>query len=530
MKLSDALQQYFKKVSTASLPELLCDGCPATQQRYDQIRQVFNRRFDFRPAVIALVENTAQVQALVLFANLHPAQLRLRLQSGGHDHEGECSGTDTLLLNFSQMQQVRVVAQGAGKNPLVHIQPGARFVEIKAQLDPLKISILHGTCSTVGATGFTLGAGWGPWTRKYGMACERLLGATLVVGDGSIRSISETQHPELLWALRGGGGMSYGAVTELIFEAIPLPDETLSFQIDFNYALQPGLNTAMILQRWENMIASENYPRLLGCNLKVNALPLAADAVADPEACLGCSLFGYFEGGLAALHHMIGQEFGAVWAEQVEILAAASKATWPFEHWDGRNLHHARLNDIVLETPGPAPHKITSRFPSAAWGDAGRRALICSLQSELIPAQADRSEYPYGPHAYITLLAISGAYYARAANRDRCAFPYSSAAFIIQYQAWWDQYLAMDGQPLIDAEKRHQVSIQNRYHSNRIMDWIARSRDYVIADTAGAFISFKDSSVATQTYFSQHYKRLLEIKLKHGADKNLLFQTDKTIV
>ena len=85
-------------------PEILTPDSPGFAVQ----RQVNNTKFQFIPWAIVLVETTEQVSAIVKFANQHPAEIILRVRSGGHDHEGECSGTDTLLIDFSKMHAVDV--------------------------------------------------------------------------------------------------------------------------------------------------------------------------------------------------------------------------------------------------------------------------------------------------------------------------------------------------------------------------------------------------------------------------------------
>ncbi|MBL4704829.1 MAG: FAD-dependent oxidoreductase, partial [Flavobacteriales bacterium] len=225
-------------------PKILqdCSGDEQTQKEYEEYRLVFNRKFHFRPSIIVFVQNTDQVSEIVKFTNQFPQEVILRLRSGGHDHEGECSGTDTLMMDFSKMDCVDITEDTVeidGETfTKISIEPGARFKHIKQRLDHANLGIPHGTCETVAIAGFTMGGGWGPWTRRYGMACESLTGVTLVLGDGQIVELSDQDDPRscngrLLWALRGGGGMSYGVVTKLYFNAFTLPQEAFSFNIKF---------------------------------------------------------------------------------------------------------------------------------------------------------------------------------------------------------------------------------------------------------------------------------------------------------
>ena len=565
------------------LPTILndCNSNEELQKKYEEYRPVFNRKFQFRPTVIVLVENEDQISALVKLSNGDPENIILRLRSGGHDHEGECSGTDTLLLDFSEMYEVDVTDEKviSGNNVLtkISIEPGARFKYIKGILDDAHLGIPHGTCETVAIAGYTMGGGWGPWTRRYGMACESLTGARLVLGNGDVVEVSHLDDPDsnegkLLWALRGGGGMSYGIVTKLFFNAFTLPDLAFSFSVKFNQPASVKIKRAIterieieavieyqidmpaieVLKRWEGAIKPDANPNLIGTNLKIETVQLKATELdpnpePDPNAYLKCAFNGYYGGKEEDLSAFILKHFGAEAAKGLSFSEdrvlldgkaknASEKYEWHFESWDRESAPSRSSNEfnpvIALEPDGPAPHKITSRLADEDWGKDARIALINSLQSTKIPDESD-SSMEQGVKTYITLGAISGAYYNDYDNRRDTlgsAFPYKNRLFTIQYQTWWNQFLNSDREQTVSDEKRKEETITNRKFYNRAEDWMEDCRDAIIPNTGGAFISFKDSSIPTSTYFGDSYKKLMEIKLSCSKDENFLLQTRKTII
>ena len=559
-ELSSALSPH---AHNGIIPEILTPGSPAFFIK----RQVNNTKFQFIPWAIVMVETTRQVAAIVKFANHYPALITLRVRSGGHDHEGECSGTDTLLIDFSKMHAVDVawkeVPASSKREPIVTVQPGARFERIKPILDANNIGLAHGTCETVAIAGYTMGGGWGPWTRRYGMGCERLIGATIVLGDGEIKTLDldapkDSHEARLLWALRGGGGLSYGIVTEFKFAAFELPDNLCSFNLRC-LDEWPKRTALEILHCWETAITGDQNPQLIGTNLKVVAINLPEGQSPDPAAILDCTFNGYFAGTEQEAKEMIAKYFGAApkraLAVQVHrrpagLLGAAVKSTpWPFDSWDRqvpskqKRLKQllASPNDIrpyiELEPDGPAPRKITSRLvDSTGWKDVGRKELICALQSPLVPTakdmEVDGQPNDFALNAYITLGAITGPYYATydPHTAPPSAFPYKDRPFTIQFQAWWDQFLNIDGKPKKDIPVIVKAALANRPWINRGQDWIEVCRDYKIANTSGAFISFKDSAVRTETYFSSSYHPLVKVKQDCSKDAHVLFRTRKTII
>jgi len=543
---------------------------------YTKDRQVFNRKFDFMPALIVKVRDTSQVEIIVKFITKH--ELPITVRSGGHDHEGECVATEKVLIDFSLMNQVDVKSDSiifdGRKIRQLAIQPGARFFEIKKILDEHCISIPHGTCQTVGIAGYTMGGGWGPWTRMYGMGCERLTGATIVLGDGSVRYLGTSavynkgrqpnektvcENENLLWALRGGGGLSYGIVTELFFEPFSLPQIAISFVIKHDtIPILQDIKAINIIHAWEHIIRAGENQNLIGTNLKVVAKSVSSIDEISGNAVLEWQFNGHFGGTCGELKMMledwakhiislinndpdlsdkqkqkmskavlqgVNNEFHKVCSASntrtCDPLSNSKCSSFTFESWD------RHVSGVKLEEDCPAPHKITSKMPTTGWNDESRRKLVCSLQSVLLNEDTATSI-----SAYITLGAISGKYYAEKKNlaesaKVKSAFPYEHSAFTIQYQAWWNQ---PSGSSCTLGPDTKDKLIPTRFLENRAQDWIEVCRDYEIPNTNGSFISFKDASVPTFSYFGKNYQALIDVKLKDSKDIKCLFRTRKTIV
>jgi hypothetical protein len=128
-----------------------------------------------------------------------------------------------------------------------------------------------------------------------------------------------------------------------------------------------------------------------------------------------------------------------------------------------------------------------------------------------------------GLFTYVTLGAIAGSYYQDKENwkSNDIAFPYRDKQYTIQYQTWWNEDLG-------SKEEGQQNYVYD--NTNRALDWMQKCRDAEIPNTSGAFISFKDSSVPTETYFAQSYEDLKIIKEKWTEDKFNHFRTRKTII
>ncbi len=180
---------------------------------YDAARVSWQRKFDPRPAVIVNAAGVADVAAAIRFAREH--DLPLTVQATGHGTVRPAD--DGLLLKTGEMASVEV---DSGRR-VARVGAGALWSDVIVAAAPHGLAPLTGSSPTVGVVGYTLGGGAGWLSREYGYAADSVIGADLVSADGSI--VKAEEHPDLFWALRGGGG-SFGVVTALEFRLYPVGD------------------------------------------------------------------------------------------------------------------------------------------------------------------------------------------------------------------------------------------------------------------------------------------------------------------
>ena len=504
---------------------------------YEVERLGFNRRLNIRPAAIVFCTNEEQVVHVIKIAKDNP-QFPLRAKSTGHDHESESTGTDAIVIDFSLMNDFSL----DNEKGTATISSGCRFKDIIPILDKNDRSIPHGTCETVGVMGFTLGGGWGPWTRLHGMCCERLVGATLIDGKGDIIHLSEEdtnpKSKELLWALRGGGGFSFGILTKIVLRTFKQPKFTLRFMVNWKHllggvAVPPAMK---ILTNWENIILPGKNERLIGTNLQINAIPI--DEKSIENSIHECVFYGYYGADVQSsdeLEELLQKDiktwFEDTPASYVDVITDAKKEEHSFSSWGRVSTHNKKL-ESAGKTPelthfppdidDPAPHKLTCRLVNeGGLGLEGRKNLIRSLRSKLISINGIKAHI----HTYVTLGAISGNFYTedyvKPSFPNGSAFPYSKRPYTVQYQAWWNEEKA-------DKEAGEKYHVYR--YINDAMDWIQECRDAHIPQMSGSFISFKDSSIPTENYFLGVYDQLRTIKQKYVNDENNIFRTRKTIM
>lgn len=182
---------------------------------YDEARALYNGMIDKRPALIARVANVADVIAAVRFGREQGALIAIR--GGGHNGPGFGSCDDGLVIDLSRLKGVRVDP----KARTLRVEPGCTQGDVEHAGAAFGLAVPAGIVSTTGIAGLTLGGGSGYLTRAYGLTIDNLIEADVVLADGSFVKANESDHPDLFWALRGGGG-NFGVVTSFLYRAHPV--------------------------------------------------------------------------------------------------------------------------------------------------------------------------------------------------------------------------------------------------------------------------------------------------------------------
>ena len=182
---------------------------------YDAVRAVFNRMIDRRPAAVIQCRGSDDVARGIAFARKH--DLVLSVRGGGHSVAGNAVCDGGVMLDLSPLKGIQVDPH----RRTVRAGAGLTLGELDRGTQEHGLATPLGVVSVTGIAGLTLGGGLGWLNGKHGLACDNLIGAEVVTADGDLLPVGPESHPNLFWALRGGGG-NFGVVTSFSYRLHPV--------------------------------------------------------------------------------------------------------------------------------------------------------------------------------------------------------------------------------------------------------------------------------------------------------------------
>jgi FAD/FMN-containing dehydrogenase len=182
---------------------------------YDAARRCFNALIDHRPAVIVRCTSVEDIEVAFDFARTHGLEVAVR--GGGHNPAGHCVCEGGLVIDLSTMRDVVVDRESR----TAQAQGGATWFDFDSATQAAGLVTPGGIVGSTGVAGLSLGGGIGHLTAQFGLTCDNIVGAELVIPGGTVVHARPGENPELLWGLRGGGG-NFGIVTRLALRLHPL--------------------------------------------------------------------------------------------------------------------------------------------------------------------------------------------------------------------------------------------------------------------------------------------------------------------
>ena len=291
-----------------------------TSPGYDTARRIWNGAIDRHPACIARCTGVADVVAAVRFAR--ERDLEIAVRGGGHNVAGTAVCDDGVVIDLSAMRAVWV--DPAGRTAWV--QGGALWGDVDHETQAHGLATTGGIVGHTGVAGLTLGGGIGLLMRKHGLTVDNLLAAEVVTAEGSIVRASADEHPDLFWALRGGGG-NFGVVTSFRFALHPVGPTVMAGPVFW-----AADDTTDVLRFYRDFAAEA--PDELGTVVRLGTVPplpvIPEDLHWRPAIAVACCYAGAVEDGERAVRAL--RQFGTPLVDLRRTLAVRRLPGRPRRH------------------------------------------------------------------------------------------------------------------------------------------------------------------------------------------------------
>jgi FAD/FMN-containing dehydrogenase len=192
---------------------------------------VYNPRFDrVLPTAVARPLDAVDVQNAIRFTVSRNVAVRAR--SGGHSYAGYSTLSGGVVLDLRRLNSITVDKRAGTAT----VGAGAQLIDVYVGLARAGATLPAGSCPSVGVSGVTLGGGFGLAARYFGLTADNLVAVQIVTADGRLRTVNSLSDPDLLWALKGGGGGNFGVVTQFTFRIHPLPRSAAYFNVSWPWS------------------------------------------------------------------------------------------------------------------------------------------------------------------------------------------------------------------------------------------------------------------------------------------------------
>ena len=432
---------------------------------YDIVRKTAMARFDdIKPAAVVRCRTPEDVSAVIRFARR--AELPVSIRCGGHSVAGR-SFTNGIVIDVTLMRRLSVT------DGFATVGAGWRLGELYEALYGHGVTIPAGCGPSVGIAGLTLGGGIGILGRRYGLTCDRLRRAHIVLADGRAIACDEKGNADLFWALRGAGGGNFGVVTSLAFETVPAADATV-FQLRWSF-----VDAGALVETWQEW--APMAPDNVDATLRLSAGPRGGSAQVE----LFGAVIGTEADAAARLDVFIsraGRNPASAWSEQVTFPAAKR-----------------RLNDLDQHVESLSPETIRK-------GHLYTKSEFFrqSLDPETIMVLVDNLAQDAAGvlNREVAFMPWGGAYNQVAS--DATAFPHRDERFLVQH--------------LVDTDP------DTRPDAGR--SWLARSWGLLHPfASGGVYPNFPDPDLPDweRAYYGANCSRLRKVKTTYDPDNFFSF-------
>ena len=439
---------------------------------YDEARVLWNGIIDRRPALIARCVTPEDVGAAIRFAR--DQGLIVSVRGGGHQVAGHAVCEGGVMIDLRAMRGV-FVDPTAGT---ARVEGGALWADVDRQTQLFGLAVPNGYVSTTGVAGLTLGGGYGHLRGKYGLSCDSLLSAEVVLADGSIVRASEEENADLLFALKGGGG-NFGVVTSFTFRCHPVGP-----LVYLNAPFYPLSQAREVVSAWREFMAEA--PDAFSSNALFWTVP---DVDAFPTEARGQTVVG----------------LPGVWSDDP---VAGENATAPLRG----------LGTPLLDMSGTQPYlQIQSSwdalFPYGTAQYYWKSLNLNGLKTDAIDAIIRAVEQRPSLQSVVPIWHFGGA--MTRVPSDSTAFFHRTVPFMVSFDAIWAQ--------ADDADAN--------------IDWVRSNWAAMMAfSNGGLYVNFpglaEEGNALARAAYGDNYDRLAAIKAQYDPSNffrmNLNIEPKKT--
>jgi FAD/FMN-containing dehydrogenase len=454
--------------TTMRIPGFRGDLITPDHHDYDDARAVWNGTVDRRPRLIARCSGTADVAAAVRFARDNDLEIAVR--GGGHNVAGTAVCDDGIVIDLSAMRAVSVDPV----ERIAHVQGGALWGDVDHETQAHGLATTGGIVGHTGVGGLSLGGGLGWLMRKHGLTVDNLVGADVITAMGDIVRASDNEHPDLFWALRGGGG-NFGVVSSFRFELHPVGPTVMAGPVFW-----AAEETTDVLRFYRDFVA--DAPDELGTVIRLGTIP--------PLAGVGDAM--HFQPAIAVASCYVGPV-----EDGERAVRALRHCGTPLVDLVGPTLyvdHQGGIDDTV-------PH---------GWHYYWKATNLTGLSDAVIDIVAEHAYGATSPRSYAAMFHLGGA--VARISRDATAYPGRDVDHNIIIDAAW---LPEQDDTVGAAETA----------------WAREFLDALEPHRAGVYVNFLDSDDDTsrvrEAYGDANYRRLVEVKAKYDPEN--VFRSNKNI-
>lgn len=516
---------------------------------YNQAREISNAYFNHKPIAIGFPRNATQVIECLKFCADN--NLKVRLRSGGHQHEGMCSADGIFMIRLSDVNFIEyeddntyITPEDADNKEKAWIGVGCKLKVVYDKLEVFDRMIPGGGCWNVNVGGLTQGGGWGLNARQHGLTCDNILAAEIVLANQEkVIATADNEYKDLFRAIRGGGGGNFGVVTRFLFKLHPISANLTSFSIYWKDNKMKEMIADWLQLQTQLKDDITTFLRIQVDQSKTHPLRtggLFYGTIKELKTLLHPFLEKYKDSREHQTEETQKDDYKAIrssvkkrgmnFSQPISLADAFNYDTFdtPIENSGSshsRSISSDQYDNCKVTPPdstcdAPHPHKVSSAFSSKTgikyYQEVAQKVAEYYKQTDhkVIDHKFVRS--------YMTFHTLGGQ--IKKEPEGGTSFAFRDREFLMQFQSWWN---------LPPKSKKTEQCFKCSTWQDGYINWVKNFRKTMCeGNTAeGAFINFvdkdipaKDKKALLKVYYGDKLKHLIDTKNTYDPGEIFLFE------